>query len=300
MRHRIYFRNIHDERSESRDFLRIFYKNHKSDWSVKVLKSEDLKKFFNKSEIRYFYDLKKMLNTVENLDIESLKIYLENNIKNRKEVSNLKNAIKLLQSRGVIEDEGYLSEIYKIHKLKPKHHRISEEQFKLLNTQNAINRMKNKRLKIAYRLQLISGLRISEISSLTSDDIEIDENNRLYIHVRHGKGDKYRLVECLPDVWVSEELKQLEERKEKLFYTKKYMMDIATKLNFHTHDLRKCYASIVFYNTIYNSVEKVQQSLGHSLGTRTYLKYITRDISFYQTRYHGKKNLTKLCNILND
>jgi integrase len=242
--------------------------------------------FITKSELVYYYELNKMIQKIDNLDSDNISEYLKTNTKNRKQVSNIKNGIRLLIRKGIIQDEGFTNTIEKIQYVKPKHRRESEQQFKLRNIQNAINRMKNKRLKIGYRLMIISGLRVEETSRLIRDDIEVD-NDKLIITVKNGKGNKKRIVECLPDKWLLEELIKLEDRKDKLFYSDGYMKNMANKLNFHCHDLRKTFSNIIYYNTIDNATEILQDKLGHVKDTRTYLKYISRDINLYNTKWEN-------------
>jgi integrase len=264
------------------------------------------KYFKNETEKRYFFELKKAKKILKSenkkFNEENLKKYCEENIKHRKEISNLKNAIEILIDRNVIEDENYLTILEEQQKIKPKHKRKVEEPLKLRNTLNSINRLKSKKLKTAYRLQIISGLRIAELSNLEKKDIRIDEENNIYIYVKNGKGNKNRIIRCLKDDYVLKNLKNLKENKKgKLLLSRKYMMEKARKINFHTHDLRKTNIKIIYLNTTENSVEKMQQQLGHVEGTKTYLKYKDRDIIFYGTKYaKHKKMLEELKDFKNE
>lgn len=220
----------------------------------------------NETEKRYIREVKRYSNS-------------DKNIKDKKQLSKLKNGLKLLNLENEIDiDETNIN----------KYKKEKEEQFRLRNILNAINRLKNKRLKLAFRLQIISGLRVSELSRLTVNDISFDEaNNRLIIAVIDGKGGKDRTVNCLSDKWVLETLIDLGERKNnKLFYSAKYLIDKANKLFFHTHDLRKTFSQIFYFNNYSKlAVEELQEQLGHNKGSKTYLTYINRDINFTGTKY---------------
>jgi integrase len=256
---------------------------------------QEMEIFKNNTEIRYFYEFKKMKNNFEKenkkINSENLENYCKYELKNRKEISNLKNAIKILIDRKVVKDEGFINILEKYQGKKPKHAREPEELFKFQNKLNAIDRLKNKRLKLAYRLQIVSGLRVEELSELKRSDIKVNEDNNLIIHVRKGKGNKSRVIQCLKDDFLLKELKDMQERKGKLFYSKSHLMNNARKLGFHTHDFRKCTAHIIFYNTVEDSIELVQKQLGHELGTKTYLKYIGREINFRGTKYNNSKRM---------
>ena len=78
-----------------------------------------------------------------------------------------------------------------------------------------ISRLKNslRLINLGYRLQEISGLRVSEIADLEERDIKINANNELIIHVRHGKGNKERYVKCFRDNWVLEKILKLQPKR---------------------------------------------------------------------------------------
>lgn len=240
----------------------------------------------NKTDERYFYELKRFIKSGKSIDD-----FINENVKDKKQLSKLLCGLKLIDF-----DNKYniLKHVESYFTTKSKYYKLPEEQFKLRNIENAINRLKNKRLKIAYRLAIISGLRLSEISKLTINDIEVDTNdNRLTINVASGKGNKNRKVKCLPDKYILDALIDLEPRKNgKLFYCKKYLMDKGRALGFHMHDLRKTFANIKYYNNISdNVVVELQEDLGHCLNTKTYLKYLNRDINLNNTRWDNMKPL---------
>jgi integrase len=233
----------------------------------------------NKSQERYYYQFKQFQNS--NLELED---YLKS-LKNKKEISNLKRAFEIMKDIDISTRYDCLDLIKKYHQIKPKAQKRPESQFKLKPVQNSINRLKNKRLKLAYRLEIISGLRVNEIADLEPRDIFIKDGN-ISIHVRHGKGNKERFIDCIcKDNYVLNGLIDLEVRKNgKLFYSESYLRNKTT--NFHTHDLRKGASHIKYFNDSSDeAVENLQEFLGHSKTNRGYLKYINRDVNLYGTKY---------------
>jgi integrase len=213
--------------------------------------------------------------------------YVKVGCKHRHDISKLKNSLELIDLDDD-EKEKYKNLCEIEIKKKPKYIKAPEETFKLRKTLNSINRLKSKRLKLGYRLQLASGLRVAEIANLTLDNIWL-EDGKMYVEVLNGKGGKDRIVECLKDDYVENKLLELKPKKNnKLFCTENYIINTANRLNFHTHDLRKSFAQITYYNDDSPSQEKIknlQDRLGHSYNTSTWKKYVHRDINLYYTKY---------------
>lgn len=109
--------------------------------------------------------------------------------------------------------------------------------------QMKINRISDKKLKIAYRLALVSGLRVFELADLEASDIEFIENE-IFVNVRNGKGGHGGRVECLHDDYLLEQLSvYLEEHPEgKLFYSAQHMKNYAGLHGFECHDLRRAFS----------------------------------------------------------
>ena len=138
---------------------------------------------------------------------------------------------------------------------------------------NKINRLNDKKLKLAFRLQQKSGLRVDELSKLTKRDIEFNEDNRtLKVYVKLGKGSKSRIVDVLDDQYLYENLKEflydLVEG-EVIFYTASYLMKMAWKYEMETHDLRRINSRERFREEIAGGATRrkarsaVAQELGH-------------------------------------
>ena len=138
-----------------------------------------------------------------------------------------------------------------------------------------INALRNKKLKLAFRMGLRTGLRVSEISKLEKDDISFNDNT-ITVDVKDGKGGKQRTVCSLEDEYLVRTLKDHVNNADgdKLFYSESHMKNKAGKLGFQMHDLRRCYSRTHLNNLIESGMnrteakEAVKQSLGHNK-TRT-------------------------------
>lgn len=106
-----------------------------------------------------------------------------------------------------------------------------------------INRLENERLKLAFRLEHKSGLRISEIAALDKKkDLVFNEDKTITVIVRNGKGRKERNVNVMKDEYLYERLKAHIEglgSEEALFYSESYLKKKAGEYGIPTHDLRR-------------------------------------------------------------
>ncbi len=209
--------------------------------------------------------------------------------KSRNRICQTKNAVKYylrMKDIYIHEDINYLNELMD---KAPKTKKKKESELQLRFVWRRINAIRDTRKKLAFRLQLISGLRIKEIEGLKPDDIIKDSENRLIIHVNNGKGGKSRTIKTIPDKYIFANIEGLKPLNDgRLFFKESTMIKEADKLGFHTHDLRKVFAQYVYNNycaTEKERIELLQRLLGHEVGSRTYLKYINRKINTYGTRF---------------
>lgn len=169
---------------------------------------------------------------------------------------------------------------------KPKQKRLKDINLKRLNMK--INAIRNIRYKLAFRLIEISGLRISEVSELTKADIEYCENFRMFVTIRRGKGNKKRIVQTFTDKFVFDKIKNLSERKSKLFYKANTMQKEAQRLGFNCHLLRKVFATSLYYKVRVNTEKQriliVQKCLGHEKNL-TYKRYVRKEINLTGTKF---------------
>lgn len=222
------------------------------------------------TEKRYLYQFKNFLKSGK-----SFEDYIKN--LDQKQLSKFRNSLKLLDLKN--EDE-YLRLCDKQEA--KKYRRKKEEQLKVKALEMKINRIKSTKLKLGYRLQEISGLRVAEIANLTSKNILLDTKGNIKIQVLNGKYGKDRLVNCFYDEWVFKKLLSIKSNKKgKLFCSKKYIMENANKLGFHTHDLRKIYAHTFLYNCLEDkekTLELLAENMGHGHIKELYV-YLNRDIN---------------------
>ncbi|HCC34536.1 MAG TPA: hypothetical protein DEQ02_02405 [Ruminococcaceae bacterium] len=159
------------------------------------------------------------------------------------------------------------------------------EPVKLDTIKRKINGMQNNRLKIAYRLMLASGARVSEVAALKSEDIEIDGYN-VSIRIENGKGGKSRVISNIEDEYLSRELPRLMEASaagENIFDSAGHMKNEAGELGLECHDLRRAFSKVYLrrqkeaapdYET---AKQNVMDAMGHE-SYRTTKRYIKRKI----------------------
>lgn len=110
-------------------------------------------------------------------------------------------------------------------------------------TLRKINGIPDERLRYAYRLAAVSGLRVFELAALEARDITVADG-KILVNVRDGKGGESGVVECREDGYLTERLPEfLKAHPEgKLFYTADYMRHYAEGLDIECHDLRRIFA----------------------------------------------------------
>lgn len=168
-------------------------------------------------------------------------------IKNKTELSQIVNSIRKLKTIDLnikIPKEEDLKEIIK-NKKRNRHK--GYEPYKLKDALNSINRLRNDKYKLGYRLMIASGLRVFELSNLQKEDIKISPEG-IEIYVGDGKGGKEAAIKCLRDEYLEKKLLEFLNDKEpgkKIFYNKGKMQNKAKELGFTCHDLRRAYAKLV-------------------------------------------------------
>jgi integrase len=231
----------------------------------------------NKNTAKTYYSA---VNKVfENIDFNDLQDVAENTILDRvkklgskNQVSAAKNGLKYLQmvnNHLQMPSDAQFTEISK-HKRNYVKSRGKTVDFDLM--QRKVNSLKNKKLKLAYRLASISGLRVSELADLEAKDIKFLENGVISVSVQHGKGDKSGQVDCLEDKYVYDNLKVFCQENEngKLFYSESYMREKANDLGIEMHDFRRAYAKLKKMDcmaagaTAYEANGAVKEGLRHS------------------------------------
>ncbi|WP_101698703.1 tyrosine-type recombinase/integrase [Clostridium minihomine] len=193
---------------------------------------------------RYYFAVLKLLkaeqfNSLEEITPEFLEAALSN-IKTKNDFSAAKNGLKHLaeyDKQLKLPDDTF----FKATSLKKRNWTKKEPKTIYLDTvQRKINALRNPKLKYGLRLMRLSGLRVSELSSLKKDDIKID-GDTITVNVQHGKGDKYGQVICDADPYLARSLTEYIRDTEEglLFYTAGTMKKKAGQLGIECHDLRR-------------------------------------------------------------
>lgn len=125
-------------------------------------------------------------------------------------------------------------------------------------------------VNLAFRTMLAAGLRVSEAANLKPQDV-ILERGMVFLHVRHGKGDKERMAP-VTDATVAKELLELAAAREgqpTLFGVTAGTLKVhahnvkkATGIDFHAHRMRHTLATRLLAQG--TPIDVVQKVLGHA------------------------------------
>ena len=143
---------------------------------------------------------------------------------------------------------------------------LTEEELK--KVKEAMERLP-RHIRLAFETMLWTGLRVSEVAGLTGEDV-IEEEGRIFLRVRSGKGQKERLVPVMNKDIAWELLRLSKEKgKEPLFRVKAgtlkdyaYKVKRASGVNFHSHRLRHTLATRLLAKGV--AIDVVQRVLGHA------------------------------------
>lgn len=224
-------------------------------------------------------------NSLEQIDKDWINEKCRELFKTRNEYSAVKNGLKRLKEYDSTlqlpsEDEFHAVSIRKRNRRKK-----PTKIIYLKPTQRKINQLSDEKLRYAYRLAMVSGLRVSELAE--ASDIEIN-NEKIFVTVRHGKGGHGGKIECSPDSYLQKKLPEFlvkHKTDEKLFYSEVYLRQRATELGIECHDLRR-----IFAITTRNALKKempveeanaiVQQRMRHARFSTTKRYLFNRKLKF--------------------
>lgn len=184
----------------------------------------------------------------------------------------------------------------KVMKSKSNRRLTRKEEMKLDSVRRKINAISNKKMKLAYRTALATGLRVSEIGNLRKEDFTFTEEG-LNVYVSDGKGGKTGTVKALNDEYLTTELKEYLkdlENSEKVFYSAGYLKEKANELGFECHDLRRAFSQMVYKEERaadkdpLEAKKEVQKALRHSRYSTT-KRYLSRKISFKGVKRYERK-----------
>lgn len=232
-------------------------------------------------------------NNLKQIDTDWIKEAAALKFRTRNEYSAVKNGLKWLKK---YNPDLKLPSEEDFHSVSIRKRNFSKKPPKVIYlkpTQRKINQIQNDRLRYAYRLAAISGLRVSELADLEAADITL-ANGKIFVRVRNGKGGHGGYIECQEDAYLYDRLPAFlaEHAIGKLFYTEAYMRECADKLGIECHDLRRIFA-IQTRNELKKEMpveqanEIVQQRMRHSRFSTTKRYLFNRKLKF---EYEKEKN----------
>lgn len=205
--------------------------------------SDNTAKTYYSAAVKLFNDMQ--FNDIADVPEEKLEAALKQKFRTKNDFSAAKQAVKNLKK---IYPEFHCPKDVFFKSTSMKKRNFGKKGKKVIeydSMKRKINQISNEKLKLAYRLGLVSGLRISELAQLEKADIEIS-NNKIFLNVRHGKGGSNGIVECQSDSYLLKKLpvflKNFNNDTGKIFYSEVYMREKANRLGFECHDMRRAYA----------------------------------------------------------
>lgn len=182
----------------------------------------------------------------ERVDIKTLNSFFIDKLNDDRQFSQFLSAVRkyetcvLKQAGAILNGQPYME---LVHHFKEISHKETAAGSGVTNETifKKINAIRNEKLKLAFRLQYRSGLRVKEISELTKDDISFYNDGKIKIHVKCGKGGQARSVNVQADKYLYDHLKEFTVKSEggKLFYSRSYLKQKAAEYGFESHDLRR-------------------------------------------------------------
>lgn len=256
---------------------------------VKLFRNVDVKTDIKKMDSEFFYG-----------QIPAL-------FKSRNEISAIKNGLKYFEE--FLKEEGkttglmgreppaFPGEDY-YHEVNQKKRNFSKKPKKTLYYDEIcrkVNQIQDEKLRYAYRLALVSGLRVSELAGLEAEQLSF-ENGLIFVDVKNGKGGSNGIVECIPDTYLYERLQQYASIHSagKLFYAEATLRKRAWELELECHDFRRIFA-ITKRNRLRKEVpleeanRMVQEGLRHKRFSTTKRYLFNRKLVLKSSGKEGQK-----------
>lgn len=181
-------------------------------------------------------------------------------------LSACKSFYDFLLDEGLVKGNPFVSKKLRVKEPDKKPAFLTEEE--LEKVKKAMERLP-KHVRLAFETMLWTGLRVSEVASLTGEDVII-EDGKVFLRVRSGKGQKERLVPVM-DKGLAMELLIFSKGKGKgcLFGVSDgtlkdyaYKVKRASGVDFHCHRLRHTLAMRLLSKGV--AIDVVQKILGHA------------------------------------
>jgi len=181
-------------------------------------------------------------------------------------LSACKSFYDFLLDEGLVKGNPFVSRKLRVKEPDKKPAFLTEEE---LERVREVMKSLPRHIQLAFETMLWTGLRVSEVASLTGEDV-IEEEGKVFLKVRSGKGQKERLVPVM-NKEIAWELWRLSKKKreEPLFGVKAgtlkdyaYKVKKASGVNFHSHRLRHTLATRLLAKGV--AIDVVQKVLGHA------------------------------------
>jgi len=226
------------------------------------------------------FDGQNLLYTASNLDIDKILDNLST-IKHKNRFSQSKNAfLHFCKFQNIALPYDKLETIKQLEKgTKKKHRKLKVVEFATID--KTIKHLRNKKLKLSYQTLIATGLRVSELASITLEDCTITEDEIKFTFV--GKGGAYEVVELQKITYyklyqdLKEHIKSAANGKNvlktsKVFYSANYLQRRSKELGFGCHDLRRAFAKLEYKKC--RSQKQVMEKLRHASvkTTKIYLR----------------------------
>ena len=224
-----------------------------------------------------------LIDTIGNFDIDKVLSNLAT-IQHKNYFSQTKNAfLKFCEFEKIKLSLDVLDRIEEIEKGMHKKYR-KQITIDYQEVKEKINHLKNAKLKLCYQTLVATGLRVSELASITAGDCLITDEDITFTFI--GKGGNSKKVEKVslkfdeyPALFqrIKEQVQKFskdskDSKGKKVFYSAIYLETHATKLGFTCHDLRRACAKLEYQKT--HSKVAVMKKLRHTdmKNTNIYLR----------------------------
>lgn len=206
------------------------------------------------------------------LDIDKVMNKLEA-IEHKNKFSKSKNAfLKFCEFQNIGLSEDTIEKIERMNDTKKKKRR-NQKTVALEEINKKINVIRDKKLKLSYKVMLETGLRVSELSQIAKENcIVADDFIKLVFTGKGGKKENVIIPKSKNYVYGNVlELIHLSQEGKKIFYSISHLQAEANKRGFQCHDLRRAFAKLEYKE--HKNINKVSKSLRHKnkANTKIYL-----------------------------
>ena len=114
---------------------------------------------------------------------------------------------------------------------------------------SAIKRIKKDKLRLSYQTAIATGLRVSELASISPCDCEISADEIMFSFIGKGGDQEAATVQAVEHPQLYQSVVNLIENtktNKKVFYSAIYLQKTASELGFKCHDLRRICAKLEY------------------------------------------------------